>query len=125
LREAIESANATADNDTVEFNASLSGQTITLSGTQLTIANNGTLTIHGLGATQLAVSGNTASRVFFVNNGATAAISGLTITAARFIGGYGRRQHADLRPGDRLIQLCLENGQSVERNVRDICSALS
>lgn len=50
LREAITAANATADDDIINFAASLAGQTITLNGTQLIIADNGTLTLNGLGA---------------------------------------------------------------------------
>ncbi len=81
LREAITAANATAGNDTVEFDAAVFGtpQTITLGGTELLIANNGTLTINGPGASQLTVSGNNASRVFLIGGG-TAAIRGITVS---------------------------------------------
>jgi CSLREA domain-containing protein len=82
LREAIAAANATADNDTVEFAAAVFGtpQTITLGGTELLIANNGTLAISGPGASQLTVSGNSASRVFLIVSGANAAISDITVS---------------------------------------------
>jgi hypothetical protein len=78
LREAIDLANVGSGHDTILFDASLVGQTISLGGTQLAIEND--LTIDGLGAEQLAVSGNNASRVFSVGTGVTVEISGLTIT---------------------------------------------
>lgn len=60
----------------ITFASSLSGSTITL-GSVLTIAGN--LTIVGLGAANLAISGNNATQVFNVQSGAVANISGLTI----------------------------------------------
>jgi hypothetical protein len=80
LREAIAAANATTDDDEINFDASLIGQTITLNGTQLTIADNGTLTLNGLGASQLSVSGDKASRVFNISSGADVTINNLTIS---------------------------------------------
>ena len=72
LRHAIASS---APGDTITF--AVAG-TITLTGGELVITNN--LTIAGPGATDLAVSGNSASRVFHIDNpGATVTISGLTI----------------------------------------------
>ncbi len=69
--------------DTIVFDPSLDGQTITLGGGELEINKN--LTIRGPGAGLLAVSGNRTSlaggsRVFGVDAGTTVAISGLTIT---------------------------------------------
>jgi CSLREA domain-containing protein len=66
LREAIVAANATADNDTIEFSPAVfnSQRLITLSGTDLIITSNGTLTINGTGTALLTVSGGNASRVF-------------------------------------------------------------
>jgi CSLREA domain-containing protein len=81
LREAIVAANATADNDTIQFAALFNlPQTITLSGTDLIITNNGTLAITGPGANLLTVSGNNASRVFSNNTGAVTTISNLRVT---------------------------------------------
>jgi len=84
LREAIVAANATADNDIINFDPIVfnTAQTITLNGTRLTIANNGTLTINGTGANQLTVSGNDVSQVFFINSGTTAEINNLTVSNA-------------------------------------------
>ena len=73
LREAIASANGTAEADTIQFVAGISGQ-ITLTTGQLVIASD--LEIRGPGARLVTVSGNDASRVFLVQAGATATISG-------------------------------------------------
>ncbi len=81
LREAIVAANATPDNDTIAFSALFSSpQTITLGGTDLIIANSGTLTITGPGSDKLIVSGNNVSRVFTNNTGSVATISSLSVT---------------------------------------------
>jgi hypothetical protein len=77
LRQAIAQANGTPGPNEIDFATGLSG-TITLTGGQLTIANND-LTIVGPGADQLSVSGDNTSRVFQVNS-VGAAFSGLTIT---------------------------------------------
>ena len=74
LRDAIADA---ASGDTINF--SVTG-TITLTSGHLSISKN--LTINGPGATQLAVSGNNASRIFVISSGFTAAVSGLTIRNA-------------------------------------------
>lgn len=73
LREAIATA---SDGDTILFDASLNGQTITLTGGELTITTN--VTINGPGANLLAISGNNTSRVFLIS--ATVTIWGVTIT---------------------------------------------
>jgi hypothetical protein len=65
--------------DTIAFASSVDGQTITLTNGQLLI--NTSLTINGPGASQLAVSGESGSRVFCVAPGATVTLSGLTIEA--------------------------------------------
>jgi hypothetical protein len=62
--------------DTIVFDPSLDGQTITLSGAQLEINKNPT--IQGPGAGLLAIDGAVA-RVFKVDAGTTVTISGLTI----------------------------------------------
>lgn len=64
---------------TITFAPALNGQTITLTGGQLTL--NKSLTISGSGANLIAVSGNQASRVFdIIGVGTAVTISGLTIT---------------------------------------------
>jgi hypothetical protein len=75
LRDAIAQARS---GDTVAFNPSLDGQTITLTSGELAINQN--LDIEGPGASLLAISGNDSSRVFEIGQGVTATIAGLTIT---------------------------------------------
>ena len=91
LREAIAAANATAAADVINFDPTFfsTQRTITLNGTQLTIANNsGALTINGTGADQLAISGNNVSTVFRNDNiTANVVINAVTITRGR--GGFG------------------------------------
>jgi hypothetical protein len=77
LRQAIEKSDITPGPNEIDFAPGLSG-TITLTGGQLTIANNNVKVI-GPGAGVLSVSGNNASRVFEVDV-VQAAINGLTIT---------------------------------------------
>ncbi len=74
LREAIASA---ASGDTINFSLSGCPCTITLTSGQLFINKN--LTIQGLGANLLAVSGNNTSRVFGIDFGSTVTLDGLTI----------------------------------------------
>lgn len=85
LRDAIGSA---ASGDTITFDSSLSGQTITLTNGALEI--NNALTISGPGSGSLEVSGNNASRVFDItaSNSEPVAISGLTITSG-YVDGRG------------------------------------
>jgi hypothetical protein len=68
--------------DTINFDASLTGQTITLTSGELVI--NESLDIEGLGASHLTVSGNDASRIFDITtSGVTVTLAGLTITHGR------------------------------------------
>ena len=75
LRQALADAN---DGDTINFNSSLNGQTITLASGELPV--NMSITITGPGANRLAVDANHASRVFYIASGKDVIISGLTIT---------------------------------------------
>jgi CSLREA domain-containing protein len=92
LREAVAAANATADNDTIEFDAGVfaAPQTIILGGMQLIVSNNGTLTINGPEASELTISGNNVTRVFLINVGANAVINAVKITSgsSNFGGGF-------------------------------------
>ncbi|MSQ26592.1 MAG: hypothetical protein EXR51_00410 [Dehalococcoidia bacterium] len=83
LRAAI--ANATSG-DTINFSSSVTG-TITLTSGELAIAKN--LTITGPGAASLAISGNSASRVFNISSGASVVISGLTFHSGSAGASYG------------------------------------
>jgi hypothetical protein len=81
LRHAISSAGS---GDTIIFSG-VSG-TITLTSGHLVIDKN--LTIEGPGASLLSISGNNASRGFFVNGGITVTLSGMTITNGYGLYGY-------------------------------------
>ncbi len=73
--------------DTINFAGALSGQTITLNST-LTIGQS--YTINGLGAANVAISGNNAVGVFSVNSNVTGAtILGLTIENGHAADGAG------------------------------------
>ncbi|MEB3215486.1 MAG: calcium-binding protein [Nostocales cyanobacterium 94392] len=90
LRQAILNANNLAGVDTIIFDASLSGQIITLTSGELLIID--AVTIEGLGANQLTVSGNNASRVFKIDgsnssNKINVTIEGLTITGGKTLTG--------------------------------------
>ncbi len=103
LREAIEAANTNTPVgdapagmpglDTIDFDELLSGGTITLTNGELQITDD--LTINGLGADELTVSGNNASRVFNVDDGTSdeivVVIDGLTIADGNTDEGSGIR----------------------------------
>jgi hypothetical protein len=89
LRQAIADANAAAGADAITFQAGLTG-TITLTSGQLSISDS--VDIQGPGAAALAVSGNNASRVFYLYNDAAlidVTLSGLTITQGAAASGAG------------------------------------
>ncbi len=88
LREAVWLANTLDDANTITFAPALATGTITLGGTELDISED--VTITGLGATQLTINANMASRIFDVVTGTTASISGL-----RLIGGSATGSGAD------------------------------
>jgi len=76
-----------APGDTIEFAPTLAGQTIILTSGQLAIASD--LTIVGLGANQLTISGNDASGIFDILAPATVNISNLTVSSGAAITGGG------------------------------------
>ena len=95
LREAVTAANTNApvneapggsdgSTDIITFDASLSGGTITLGGTQLEITED--LEIYGLGAEQIAIDGGGLSRVFSVDGGSSVLFDSVTISGGRSIG---------------------------------------
>ncbi|HEV7927236.1 MAG TPA: MBG domain-containing protein [Verrucomicrobiae bacterium] len=77
---------AAASGDTIDFDSSLNGQTITLPSGE--IAVNTSVTISGPGSALLTVSGNDASRVFHFKGGVSI-VSGLTIAHGKAAGGNG------------------------------------
>lgn len=87
LRDAISFANGTTADESITFSippndAGCASQicTITLTGGELGVANNGTLIVSNTtGTDKLRVSGNNTSRVFNINSGANLTLKGLTI----------------------------------------------
>ena len=88
LRQALADAN---DGDTINFDSSLNGQTITLTAGQLDV--NKSLNITGPGPNQLTVARSSANgtpnfRIFLINPGKTVSISGLTMTNGQPSGNF-------------------------------------
>ena len=73
--------------DTINFSSKLKGETITLTSGPLTLGVN--LTIDGLGANKLTVSGGGTEGVFVVSAGVTATIDNLTIASGLAVQGAG------------------------------------
>ncbi len=105
LRKAIADA---APGDTINFSLATPA-TITLANGELLIDKD--LTILGPGADALAVDGNAASRVFFVQVGVIATISGLTITNGSTVAGGGGiyNNHSTL-----TVSSCILRGNSAK-----------
>ncbi|HZQ48286.1 MAG TPA: hypothetical protein VFC07_14815, partial [Verrucomicrobiae bacterium] len=108
-----------AANDTITFAASLAGQTITLTGGELVIAKN--LSITGLGATNLAIVDDS-GRVFHVENGpVNVSISGLRLTG-RLIGAAGAGGNFGAPnglPGVSVTGGCIQNDSQCTLSVSD------
>jgi hypothetical protein len=80
---------AAQSGDQIVFDPSLQGQTITLTSGELAITKS--LDIEGLGADQLAISGNHVSRIFNISGSTTVVtIAGLTITDGLVVGAPAR-----------------------------------
>src|SRR5690348_9805442 len=81
LRSAVLQADSAGGSNTIAFDPTVfaTPQSITLSGGEL-LLTSGTITVNGPGAGLLTVNGNQFDRIFQVNAGVTASISGLTIT---------------------------------------------
>jgi hypothetical protein len=105
LRQAIADANSDSSMATIQFAASAYG-TITLTSGELLITE--CLFINGPGATNVAVNGNAASRVFHVGSGINVTISGLTIAnGAADKGGGINNDHSRL-----TVRNCVVTGNS-------------
>jgi CSLREA domain-containing protein len=113
LREAIAFANTAASgNSSISFDkkAFKLAQTITLTGTQLELSNTtGVETITGP-KNGVTVSGGGLSRVFQVDRGVTASISGLTMT-----GGNSGNGGALYNIGATILTNCTVSGNSASR----------
>jgi CSLREA domain-containing protein len=86
LREAINAANASATDDTINFASGLT--TITLTDV-IYIYNAGTLAINGTGANVLTIDGGAGTNRIFFTFQATVTISGVTLTGGNGTGLYG------------------------------------
>ena len=95
LREAIGEANAATQPVEIQFNLN-EPATITLTSGQLELSNAEPIAIDGPGAGLLTVSGGGTGRVFLVDSGATASISGLTLTGGSAVSGGGVANYGDL-----------------------------
>jgi hypothetical protein len=107
---------AAQSGDTINFDPGLNGQTITLTSGELAISKS--LTIEGPGVSQLAVSGNGASRIFDVTSqNATVTITGLTMENGNTTGdGGGIENRGTLTVTNSTLQLnnALGNGGGVD-----------
>jgi hypothetical protein len=84
LREALTQANGSGGPDTVRFSAAVVGQTLVLTGGQLTISSDVNIDgNNGGGAAQTTIDANYGSRVLSITGGAEANLSGLVITHGR------------------------------------------
>jgi hypothetical protein len=89
LRQAVAAASG-SDGNTVVFDPSLAGSTITLATGEIVVSR--AMNIVGLGADRLAVSGNDSSRIFKLDcadTNAQVAISSLTLTHGKVVGDNG------------------------------------
>ena len=106
LRAAVEEANALSGNDTINFAASLTNATITLTtGVEILISGaNGTLQISGLGANKLTIDGGAGSnRIFSTNLAATVTLTGVTLQGGGSVGGVGPQGGAIFANGGTLV----------------------
>jgi hypothetical protein len=98
LRAAIAAA---ADGDAIVFDHRLVGQTIALASGELTIAKD--LTITGLGADELTISGSMASRVFDIAAGASLVLARLTVSDGLADQGGGIQNAGTLKLRDLVL----------------------
>ena len=97
LRQAILDAEMDETADTIDFAASLAGDTITLTSNDTTTAygptalviSTGNITIDGSGAPLLQISGDNARRIFAVSSSSTLTLENITLTGGLAQGGAG------------------------------------
>jgi parallel beta-helix repeat protein len=109
LRWAVGQANSTPGADTITFDSTVfkTPRKITLTGGQLELSDMATTTISGPAAGVM-ISGNNASRVFAIDGGASAALSGLTITGGNVTDNGGGL----LNNGTATLTNCTVTGSS-------------
>jgi CSLREA domain-containing protein len=124
LREAIAYADALGGNETVSFDPALFGtaQTMTLNGTQLPLISDPNLTIAGPGADLLTIDAQHNSRIFTINSGAAASISGLTLANGTAVFDSGG---AITNSGSLALSDCTLYGNSATYNGGAIYSTFS
>lgn len=98
LRDVIAQANALAGADTITFQSGLTG-TITLTSGEIDITDS--LAVQGPGAAALTISGNGASRIFYLYNSADTPID-VTISSLTLTGGDDDLGGAILADGENL-----------------------
>lgn len=108
LRQAVLDANATADDDTIVFNipagsCSAGVCTITLTTTEITVDNNGSLTIQGTGANVLTIDGGAGTNRIFYSSAATFTLSGATLTGGNGAGANNGTGGAIFANGGTLV----------------------
>ncbi|QDU11902.1 choice-of-anchor Q domain-containing protein [Gimesia aquarii] len=110
LREAIEQANASAGADTISFDASLAGQTIVLTD-ELLISDD--VTIIGLGANQLTISGNNNNRIFNIDDSSTETEVIVELSGLSLINGHSDNGGAILNYENLTITDSILSGNNV------------
>ena len=100
LRWAIGKANTDPEYDTIQFAEALADKTITLTTGQLQITSD--LTINGLGADQLTISGNNSSRIFLVDDGDAASTITVSISGLSLKNGFTRDSGGAIFNGENL-----------------------
>jgi hypothetical protein len=99
LREAVNAANISPTNDVINFAGNLTYITFTSGNTgDITIMNNGSLTVSGPGANILTIDGGAGTNRIFYTERATVIISGVTLT-----GGNGTGTSANTGPGGAIF----------------------
>ncbi len=108
LRWAVDQADSAASPSTIDFDLGTSPATITLAQGPLVLSNTSdSIAIDGPGASLLSISGNNAGKVFLIEGGVTATLSGLTIADGSSNNGGGVQN-----AGDSTLLACTISGNS-------------
>ena len=108
LRQAVNSANAAAGDDTINFAASLANQSITLTSALGDIDITSNVVVDATGVSGLQASGANAVRVFFITGGVSVTLRAFTIrngnsAGTAFSGGGGIRADSSFLTLDSMI----------------------